>query len=1049
MKKKRNTKSKGKFVDVLIAIICAAGIGTALFYLYKDFTASLANENAEPVGIIYFKKNSAQRRFENRNLWERLKTSAPIYDGDRIRTGAVSEAYAMLDNGSRIEIHENTLIQIFTGQNSSVHFSNGSISVVSSAEDAMEITSGDKKILLSQNSEAIISMPAAKDDGEEQKNGKKNIQPKKIEAAIEVSAGQAEIRENPVKKDENVISKITSVFTPKKSENVSNTQTLEPKIIQSVKAGETVSFNATVLPTNIEESSQIVNPIKAIVETVKNIPHEENDKNDSDKNSDSDSNFDNISSDDSGFSVLLPPSYYTAVLTQKDNFITFCWKNAPSIYVEISAEPTFNEFIDYSALFSDDGVAKYKLPSKLENDVIYWRVSSSTSSNNFVSGILNVRYEDVKPASVEYSYSDDVVKTKLEQRIEEEKRLAEEEKNIAENRKRAAEEARRAENLRNLEEGTTVVYDDFSADDSLSTEKSDSKDDLLIQEEMRRAAEEKRRIQEEARLAEEKLKAEEEARIAEEKRKAAEEARIAEEKRRAEEEAARIAEEKRKAEEAARIAKRKREAEERARKLEEKRKSEEAARIAEEKRKSEEAARIAKEKHEAEERARKLEEKRKAEEAARIAEEKRKSEEAARIAEEKRKSEEAARIAEEKRKTEEAARLAEEKRKSEEAARIAEEKRKSEEAARIAEEKRKSEEAARIAEEKRKAEEAARIAEEKRKSEEAARIAEEKRKSEEAARLAEEKRKAEEAARIAEEKRKAAEEARIAEERRKAEEAARLAEEKRKSEEEARIAEEKRKAEEAARIAEERRIATEEARLAEEKRNAAKESVVTENKEENTLTLSEKRKRAEEQAAKAAEEKKKSENSAALAEKRRKTEEEAVAMAEKRKAEEVIEAAKYAAEYTAKVESTSSVSGDAEYSEPAGEYVSSSISGLSPVLNFPEQGRLFKDEYFKSLKKPCITFTWEPIPGASYYEFELKTQDGKLLLRKNETGSSYVLEKNISLISDSGAYIWSVTAKTKVGSNLSSSKTASRKFLIKLEDVKATSVNKTNLILEK
>ena len=911
MKKKKSTRSRGRFLDVLITVICVAGIGVSLFYFYKDFSISLSNDKEEPAGAIYFKKNSAQRRLENRNLWERLKVASPVYNGDRIRTGALSEAYAIMNDGSRIEIHENTLIQIFTGETNSVHFSTGSISVSSSTSDSLEIMSGDKIITLAENSVATVSIPQTEEEIYPTKNSLQNSgereKPVIKNAAIEVSSGNAKVQDVVPQENESAISKIIPGSSKRKAEeNRKNTAEAE-KNVHSVSAGQVLNFTASV-KKEPEIKNEVVNPVKSVIEAVKRIPQRVSE---SEKTVEVEAATNNLSEDsilqpEDGLEVLLPPTYYSMTLQETDNYVTFCWKNAPSMYVEFSNEPAFENSLSYKALQSASGIEKYELPPELQAGNLYWRASSSTSSN-FISGIIEVRKENVKIS-----------------------------KQIAEALVESA-----GENIDLREIIRQAEASDFNK--NIATENL-SEEERIAQEKIKHENE-RLQAKEESLLAEEKLRAEEEARLAEEMRIAEEDSRAAEEIR----------------------------------------KAEESARLAEEKRKAEEAVRLA-------------EEKRKTEEAARLAEEKRKAEDAARLAEERRKAEEAARLAEEKRKAEEAARLAEERRKAEEAARLAEEKRNAEEVARLAEEKRKAEEAARLAEERRKAEEAARLAEERRKAEEEARLAEERRKAESEARLAEERRKAEEEARLAEERRKAEEEARLAEERRKAEEEARLAEERRKAEEEARLAEERRKAEEAARLVEKRRKTEEAARIAEEKR-----------KTEESVSLS----------------------------------------GEKRNAQNALSSVNEAA----KASSTNSSVADKENSAGSGSNSLSKtalakFTAATPALNLPEAQRNFKDSDFSSKNSPAIQFAWSKVDSAAYYELEIKNSTGKTVFKKNVKETSYLLEKNISVVAESGAYTWFVTAKTKNGSEVVSSKSSSRSFTITLEDVKAPSVDKSNLIVE-
>ena len=186
MKKKRNTRLTAK--DVIVTLLCLAGVGAAVFLFYKDINMTLSNDSSEPIGVIYFKQNTAQRRLQGRNLWERLKVTSPIYDGDRIRTGDLSEASAVFNNGSKIDIHENTLIQIDFKKDNTLHFMNGSISVVSTEEaEGFSIKTGDKVVNLAENTSAVITVPDKRQAYENKDN--KIVQ----EATVAVTSGEAKI----------------------------------------------------------------------------------------------------------------------------------------------------------------------------------------------------------------------------------------------------------------------------------------------------------------------------------------------------------------------------------------------------------------------------------------------------------------------------------------------------------------------------------------------------------------------------------------------------------------------------------------------------------------------------------------------------------------------------------------------------------------------------------------------------------------------------------------------------------------------------------------
>ena len=100
--KKRNTTYRLNIVDYLIFIICSLAAAAALILFYRDLNSYTIKQAEAPVAKIYFKKNTAQRKFVDNDIWEVLTNSSDIYDGDRIRTSKDSEAYTEFnDSGIR------------------------------------------------------------------------------------------------------------------------------------------------------------------------------------------------------------------------------------------------------------------------------------------------------------------------------------------------------------------------------------------------------------------------------------------------------------------------------------------------------------------------------------------------------------------------------------------------------------------------------------------------------------------------------------------------------------------------------------------------------------------------------------------------------------------------------------------------------------------------------------------------------------------------------------------------------------------------------------
>ena len=147
MKTKRSIKSK--VIDLAIILLCMAGSITSGTAFYKEYNRTLSKLNEEQIGTIVFKKRTAQRKFIDRVVWDRLREETPLYNGDTIRTIELSEAIITFrDQVTHLTLYENTLIQIFYNDidGLKVDFSGGRLDV--SSPRGVLVTSGSQEIFI-------------------------------------------------------------------------------------------------------------------------------------------------------------------------------------------------------------------------------------------------------------------------------------------------------------------------------------------------------------------------------------------------------------------------------------------------------------------------------------------------------------------------------------------------------------------------------------------------------------------------------------------------------------------------------------------------------------------------------------------------------------------------------------------------------------------------------------------------------------------------------------------------------------------------------------
>ncbi len=67
----------------------------------------------DPIATITFKYKTAERKFLDRVIWDRLRQNSPVYNGDTIHTAEFSEATVWFDDGTTLDLAENTMAQVF------------------------------------------------------------------------------------------------------------------------------------------------------------------------------------------------------------------------------------------------------------------------------------------------------------------------------------------------------------------------------------------------------------------------------------------------------------------------------------------------------------------------------------------------------------------------------------------------------------------------------------------------------------------------------------------------------------------------------------------------------------------------------------------------------------------------------------------------------------------------------------------------------------------------------------------------------------------------
>lgn len=151
MKKKTRSRSSNSLLLPFCVTICVCIIGatTNSWLFYNSFFRALTKLNEAPIATITFKYKTAQRKFFDRVVWDRLRQDSPLYNGDTIHTASLSEATIWFNDGNVMNLMENTMAQVFLTEDltASVELEDGYATVDSSdAENGMTLSSNGMQV---------------------------------------------------------------------------------------------------------------------------------------------------------------------------------------------------------------------------------------------------------------------------------------------------------------------------------------------------------------------------------------------------------------------------------------------------------------------------------------------------------------------------------------------------------------------------------------------------------------------------------------------------------------------------------------------------------------------------------------------------------------------------------------------------------------------------------------------------------------------------------------------------------------------------------------
>jgi|JI9StandDraft_1071089.scaffolds.fasta_scaffold00232_22 hypothetical protein len=97
---------------------------------YFDLHKNINIGSFESIGTVSFKINSIQRKFDTAVVWQAIQSESQLRDKDTIKTYPEADAIIRLNDGTEIQVDENTMIYLdYSGKSPNINFEGGSIQI--------------------------------------------------------------------------------------------------------------------------------------------------------------------------------------------------------------------------------------------------------------------------------------------------------------------------------------------------------------------------------------------------------------------------------------------------------------------------------------------------------------------------------------------------------------------------------------------------------------------------------------------------------------------------------------------------------------------------------------------------------------------------------------------------------------------------------------------------------------------------------------------------------------------------------------------------------
>lgn len=182
-------KTKSRLLDVFIVALCVAVSTSFLFLFWKDLNHSSVRKDKDSIATIAYKYKIAQRKFNDRVVWERLQQNAPLYNADMIRTAEQSMATITFNDGTVVDVNSSTMLQIFYDESGySLSIEGGDIDIDTTTVESKKniaVKLDDGSVLKLENGSKLSASSNVQ-------SGVKNVSLKSGNVSVETDSGGKE-----------------------------------------------------------------------------------------------------------------------------------------------------------------------------------------------------------------------------------------------------------------------------------------------------------------------------------------------------------------------------------------------------------------------------------------------------------------------------------------------------------------------------------------------------------------------------------------------------------------------------------------------------------------------------------------------------------------------------------------------------------------------------------------------------------------------------------------------------------------------------------------